>query len=63
MESYFKVKAKILCLIKEYRNTNGQNVKAVEENDSLNENWLNYKLSIRLKATITLSIFLSFIHV
>lgn len=38
MESYFKVKAKILCLIKEYRNTNGQNVKAVEENDSLNEN-------------------------
>lgn len=38
MESYFKVKAKILCLIKEYRSTNGQNVKAVEENDSLNEN-------------------------
>lgn len=38
MESYFKVKAKILCLIKEYRNIKGQNAEAIEGNNSFNEN-------------------------
>lgn len=35
---HFKVKAKILYLIKEYRKTNGQKSKVIEGNDSLNEN-------------------------
>lgn len=42
-ESDFNVKAKILCLIKEYRNTNGQDAKAIEGNDSFNE---NFKLQV-----------------
>lgn len=55
---HFKVKVKILYLINEYRNTNGQNSKATEGKDSFNEYLLNYKFSIRLKVTTALNIFL-----